>query len=313
VKRTINLLFSVILIAVSLFYTSVSNGQPANVGAIAKMTGDTLQKASSDTAWNTGGFISLNFGQVSLSNWAPGGENSMSLNSGFNGFANYDRGRIRWDNALILSYALQNTGSNGTRKTDDQIDFTSKFGFRFKKHQKWYYSALLNFKSQFTHGYDYPDDSTVVSKFLSPAYVTSSIGITWRPGSAFELLVSPVTSKMTIVGDSRLSDLGSFGVDKGKHVRSEMGAYLNAKFRKDILPNVTLASRLELFDNYTDPDKPNRKNVDVNWETGFLMKVNKLITASLVFQVVCDDNVLKTTQYRQVLGVGFGYRFASRK
>ncbi|MFM2136782.1 MAG: hypothetical protein RL021_2182 [Bacteroidota bacterium] len=286
--------------------------QPANVANIAKLTGDTLMAARSDTAWHAGGFVNLNFSQVSLSNWAPGGESSYSVNGSFNGFANYDKGRIRWDNSLLLSYALQKTASNGVRKTDDQIDFTSKFGYRLKKHVKWYYSALLNFKSQFANGYDYPE-KPVISKFMSPAYVTSSVGITWRPTDYFEVLFSPVTSKITFVlDDSIVGSNGRYGVEPGNNSRSEVGAYLNARFRKEIMTNVTLASRLELFDNYTDKVISNRDNVDVNWETGFLMKVNKLITASIVFQVVYDDNVLSDTQFRQVLGVGLGYKFANR-
>lgn len=302
-----------VVLFLTLLITRLAYAQPANVGGIAKITGDTLQGQKSDTAWFTGGFLNLNFGQVSLSKWAPGGENSFSVNGSFSGFANYDKGRVRWDNNLLLSYALLNTASNGTRKTDDQIDYTSKFGYRFAKHTKWYYSALLNVKSQMANGYDYPDDINVISKFLSPAYITSSVGITWRPTSYFEVLVSPVTSKVTLVLDDSIVGInGRYGVEPGTNSRSEVGAYMNARFRKEIMTNVTLASRLELFNNYSDKNTPNRKNVDVNWETGILMKVNKLITASLVVQVVCDDDVLKATQYRQVLGVGFGYKFANR-
>ncbi|MFM2207120.1 MAG: hypothetical protein RL213_1095 [Bacteroidota bacterium] len=290
----------------------LATAQISNVAGIAKLTGDTLQGPKSDTAWRAGGFVNINFSQVSLSNWAPGGESSFSVNGNFNGFANYDKGRVRWDNLLILSYAIQETGSDGLRKTDDQIDLTSKFGYRFKQHPKWYYSALLNFKSQFSNGYDYPE-TPVISRFLAPAYITSSLGITWRPADYFEVLVSPVTSKITLVMDDAIVGTdGRYGVKAGENSRSEMGAYLNARFRKEIMTNVTLASRLELFNNYADENTANRKNVDVNWETGILMKVNKVITASLVFQLVYDDDVLSDTQYRQVLGVGVGYKFSSR-
>jgi len=44
--------------------------------------------------------------------------------------------------------------------------------------------------------------------------------------------------------------LGAYGVDSGKTVRSEFGAYLNMKFKKDIMENITLTSKLELFNNY---------------------------------------------------------------
>ncbi len=68
-------------------------------------------------------------------------------------------------------------------------------------------------------------------------------------------------------------------------------------------------SRLELFNNYTDPVKRNRKNIDVNFETTLNMKVNKWITASITAQIVYDENVVARTQTRQVIGVGLGIKF----
>ena len=75
------------------------------------------------------------------------------------------------------------------------------------------------------------------------------------------------------------------------------------------MQNVTLITKLELFDNYTDKDKNNKTNVDVNWETGLNMKVNKLITATVATQLIYDHNVVKRTQFKEVLGVGFGLKF----
>lgn len=315
-----------LLLACFALSTMNALAQPAKVDDVAKLGGDTLKNAhDSDTSWTTGGLLNINFSQVALSNWAPGGESSYSIAGNFAGYANYAKDRIRWDNSLLLSYALQNTSSNGLRKTDDQIDLTSKFGYRMSGTSKWYYSALFNFKSQFAYGYSYPNDSNYISKFMSPAFAVTSIGATWRPTDYFEVLLSPVASKLTIVRDQDLADLGSFGVEgadldtagniipgTGKNIRSELGAYINARFRKEIMTNVTLASRLELFNNYTDEDKDNRTKIDVNWETGLFMKVNKYITASLVFQVVYDANVIERTQYRQVLGVGLGYNLRNR-
>ncbi|MFM9051228.1 MAG: DUF3078 domain-containing protein, partial [Bacteroidota bacterium] len=253
-KYTLPLLFTII--------TCSTVAQPGNVGAIAAFTGDTLSNKNTDTRgpWITGGFINVNVSQVSLSNWAPGGEGSFALSTNNSLYANYDKGRTRWDNLLITSYAIQKTSSESFRKTDDQIDFTTKFGYRFSSTSKWYYSLLANFKSQFANGYNYPDDTTIVSHFLAPAFVVGSFGFTYRPADYFEVFISPVSSRHIIVNDERLSNEGRFGVKPGSRSRSEFGAYLNARFRKEIMTNVTLATRLELFDNYTDEVKANRTN-----------------------------------------------------
>jgi hypothetical protein len=170
-------------------------------------------------------------------------------------------------------------------------------------------SFLFNFKSQFAPGYAIPNDSVIISNFFSPAYFTFSPGITFKPVEYFEVLISPATLKITVVNDSRLSDAGAYGVDPGETMRTELGAYLNAKFNKEIMTNVTLTSVLELFDNYTDKDKDNQSKVDVNWDTTLLLKVNKYITARLNTILIYDANVVETTQFKEILGLGFGYKF----
>ena len=81
------------------------------------------------------------------------------------------------------------------------------------------------------------------------------------------------------------------------------------KFKKDIMENITLTSKLELFNNYTDKDKNNAKKIDVNFENQINMKVNKYFTASILLVVVYDANVIERTQFKELIGVGFGYKF----
>jgi len=51
-------------------------------------------QAPIDTSWKKGGFISLSFTQVSLSNWAAGGEEAYSGIALLNLFANYAKDMI---------------------------------------------------------------------------------------------------------------------------------------------------------------------------------------------------------------------------
>ena len=265
------------------------------------------QTAVVDTSWKKGGFFGLNFNQVGLSNWQQGGDNSVALSATTNLFANYLKGKIDWQNSLDMAYALVQSGTDKLKKSDDKIDLTSKYSRKFS--EKWLYSILFNFKSQFTEGFNYPNDSNIVSNFFSPAYIILSPGITFKPVSYFEILVSPVTGKWTFVMDETLSDGGAYGVEAGENIRTEIGAYLNMKFQKDILENTNLMTKLELFNNYTDKDKDNAKKVDVNWEVMLAMKVNKYITASINTQLIYDANVIEKTQFKESIGVGLGYKF----
>lgn len=263
-----------------------------------------------DTSWKSGGLIAVNFSQVNLSQWSAGGENTMSLNTSINLYSNYLKGKNDWQNTLDFGYAFLKTATGGVKKSDDRIEFTSKYGRKFSK--SWLYSGLANFKSQFAPGYLYPNDSTIISNFMSPGFLTVSIGFTYKPVDYFEVFISPAAGKFTFVTSKSLSDMGAYGVDSGKSVRSEFGAYLNMKFKKELMTNVTLTSNLELFNNYTDENKQNAKNIDVNFNNTLNLKVNKYITASVNVQLVYDANIVERTQFKELIGVGFGYKFGKK-
>ncbi len=263
--------------------------------------------ADQDTSWKKGGFIGVAFSQVNLSNWAQGGENSMSLAGNGIVFANYAKEKIEWANDLTLNYAVVRSGKDYT-KSDDRIELNSKLGKKLGE-SKWLFSFLMNFKTQLGPGYNYPNDSVKISDIFSPAYLTLSAGFTWKPVDYFEVMISPATGKFTFVNDPFLSDIGAYGVDTGKTFRSEFGAYLNLRFKKDIIKNVNLLSKLELFNNYSDKNKDNASKVDVFWDSYLNMKINDFLTASLNFLVIYDANVVEKTQLKEMFGVGLGYKF----
>jgi hypothetical protein len=295
---------------------------------------ESLKKQIPDTikdGWKTGGVISLNLTQVSLTNWSSGGENSVSVNGILSLSANYKKGNSTWDNSLDLGYGFLKSGNSTSKKTDDKIDFTSKYGRKASTH--WYYAGLINFKSQMTVGYNYPNDSTEISNFLAPAYILGAIGMDYKPSKIFTLFISPITTKITIVNDQSLADAGAYGVEaaivdtlgkvitKGKTIRSEYGGYLRAILKKDIMKNVNLNTKLELFSNYSEGEP---ENIDVNWEVLIAMKVNKFISATISTQLIYDDDINVSidnnndgiidevgprVQFKEVLGIGLTVKF----
>ena len=168
---------------------------------------------------------------------------------------------------------------------------------------------MLNFKSQFSDGYDYPNDSVPISRFLAPAYILYSLGLDYKPNDKFSLFFSPITGKITIVSDGRLAAEGAFGVEPakydksgvriqaGKNVRYEFGAYLKSEINKNLMENVSLQSKLELFSSYDH----NPQNVDVNWEVLIVMKINKFLSANVNTNLVYDDDIKITDKNGKVL------------
>jgi hypothetical protein len=292
-----------------------------------------LKSTAVDTAksWNFGGVISFNGQQVSLTNWAAGGSNSISFGGIFSVYARYKKGKTTWDNNVDLGYGVIKQGTvKKWWKSDDKIQLTSKYGRQISK--SWYLSALGDFKTQFANGYNYPNDSIYISKFMAPGYGIAAIGVDYKPNDNFSIFVSPITGKFTIVNDDSLARNGAFGVQKEirdpynggkvtqkyKTHREELGAYLKLQYQTKIMDNVTFQTMLELFSNYLH----NPQNIDVNWTTLTTFKVNKFISATLSTQLIYDDDIkiLRTTgdnkgttgpdlQFKQVLGVGFSYKF----
>jgi hypothetical protein len=260
-----------------------------------------------DTSWKIGGFLGITFSQVSLSNWATGGDNSISLGGNTKLYANYAKDKTEWATDLVMNYAMVRTEEDGTTKSDDRIDLNSKYGHKISDH--WLVSALINFKSQFAAGYDASNDDSLISDLLSPGYFTAGVGMTWKPVEYFEVFMSPATAKLTFVENNYLSSIGAYGVDTGETMKTEFGAYLNFKFRKDIMKNVNLNSKLELFYNYSADATESAKGVDVNWDTYLDMKINDFLTASLNVLVVYDADVLAKTQVKEIFGIGLGYKF----
>lgn len=321
-------LLSILIISLS----SISYSQTTEEEKELVKAKDVLKKQNTDTieGWKTGGVLSVNLTQVSLTNWNAGGENSISVNGILSLFANYKKDKSAWDNSLDIGYGILKQDGAGARKTDDKIEFTSKYGRKAVKN--WYYAGLVNFKSQMTAGYNYPNDSTIISNFLAPGYVLGAIGMDYKPSDVLTVFISPLTMKMTIVNDQNLADAGAFGVEgavyddlgvlvnKGKTLRSEYGGYLRAQIKKDIMENVKLQTRIDLFSNYSDEPT----HVDVNWEVLIAMKVNKFISATISTNLIYDhdvdiavdengDDVIDAfgprVQFKEVLGVGLSFKF----
>ncbi len=268
-----------------------------------------------DTSWTISGQASINFSQVSFSNWVAGGRNSVSGVGIFNMSANYQKDRISWENTLKSGYGLLKEGEKETMKTEDKFEINSKVGIQSKNNEHLLYSSFVNFNTQFANGYNYPNTTDVISTWFAPAYLTVAAGIDYKPSKAFSLFVSPVSGKFTFVTDEELSNQGAFGVDPGETIRAELGATLKTEVKTTVVTNVDLSTALTLFSNYLD----NPQNIDVNWDVILNMKINDYLSANLLTTLIYDHDVLvplddqgntgRRIQFKQLLGVGLSYNF----
>ena len=294
------------------------------------------RKGDTISTWVKGGLLSFNIAQGSTKNWAAGAEPfSLTLNTFANIFANKIWGKYSWDNNLDLAYGLVNTTSLGLRKNNDIINLTSRIAHQIKG--PWNLAGLFNFRSQFTSGYQYSQETFNVngqpvlynikkrsSGLFAPAYITLAPGINYIPNKWFNIFYSPISLRGVIVSNDPYSYVfpngikpdgklevplaTAYGVDPIKKFDLQFGSFLSANLNKEIFKNITLVSRLDLFSNY----RHNPENIQIYLTNALVMKVNKYINVTYNLDMIYDDNIKQfgpnlnapRTQTRSLLGIG---------
>lgn len=278
----------------------------------------TAQEETQDSTkiWTRGGNISFLFNQSTFDNWLAGGENNFSGNVGLNYDFNYKKNDWTWDNKIIAEYGiLQTKNAEFEKKTTDRLEFNSLLGKKASGY--WYYSAFVNFRTQFTDGYVYGKDETTGvevreknTKFMSPGYLTFGPGMLWKKSDNLKVNLAPATSKLTFVNKDFTSDAGYvdgsyFGVDANKSMRYELGFYASGYYKFNLMENISMENILSLYSNYLEDPQ----NVDVDYQMNIVMTINRYISANFTFHTIYDDNAFRGFQTRQVLGVGVNYGF----
>ena len=152
--------------------------------------------------WEEALKTNVTLGQTSLTNWAAGGDNTISLAAYIDGNGNWKKGDMFWNNRLQLDYGFLWASSKPIiQKSTDRIYLESKWGYKAPSTKYLYFSANYDFKSQVTTGYEYKtpsvegledmdrkdqvnhwkDARVLKSGFLAPAYTNLALGIDFVP------------------------------------------------------------------------------------------------------------------------------------
>ncbi|MFB6341728.1 DUF3078 domain-containing protein [Saccharicrinis sp. FJH62] len=273
--------------------------------------------------WTIKGETGLTYSNAYFGNyWAAGGDNSNSLL--WRGLlnANWAGEKGAWNNTLDLSYGLLQQGDQNVRKMNDKIDFLSKYSINGFS-EKWRYTALLNFKTQFTEGFKYENNKILVSDFLAPAYVTASVGLEYLGDDKLKIFISPFSEKTTIVKESYydkkiinkaielqysgeivdenlepdqffldsartiLQSTETYGLAWRENVKNEIGALAQIIYdHPDMVKGFGLKTRLDLFAAYAHLNK-----IDIDWELWLTFQFNKYLSMNINTQMIYDDDI----------------------
>ena len=278
--------------------------------------------------YRTEASFALNQGMVS--NWVKGGENNISTALDITWYADYSNKPmlLSSNHFARIKYGLIASGEEGIRKNIDLVETNSKFNH--KAFGKFDFSAIMLFKTQISKGFNYPNDTIPVSKFMNPAILTLGIGLDYKPDKSTSINFSPLSYKGTFVPDTgRIAphiDQTRYGIASDRRSKHEPGVSIMITNELRPIKTVTVTNRLQLFTNYIH----NPLNIDVDWEMILQANLNwftdvrlntHLIfdddTKTLVFDrhrnpVLGSDGLQKKTariQFKELLGFSFVFRF----
>lgn len=279
--------------------------------------------AEEPPVWTKGAGIGLDFAQLLQINPRQGaGQNRLGLGGSINIFGNYRKGRVAWDNLGSWQFGVQRLGSGviaqGSdtkipfQKAIDELRINSKIGYKVTENSKFFYAGDLSLLSQLTPTYigtdDFPGNflsdisgmnATPLSKLFSPATITISAGIDFKPTKNLSFYYSPIGGKFIIVTDDIIAARGIHGnpvtKDAGGNIvgfentSSQLGSLLRMNYTGKYLEDrFAYTSALTLFSNYLL--KP--ENVDLDWTNELAFSIFKGFQAALTVNVFYDDDVL---------------------
>jgi hypothetical protein len=225
--------------------------------------------------------------QTYLVNWTKGGESSFTTMMDLLGNATYNNeaAKTQWINSMRLNYGTLSTKDNGFRKNNDLFEINSKFNKN--AWGKIVMCATLYMKNQLAKGYNSPNDSVVVSKFLNPASVTIGLGFEYKPLKSTTINMAPLSYKNTFVLDTAQIDQTNHGIEEGKKSRQEMGTQIVINNKFSPFKDLTIENRVRLFSNYLN----NPQNVDVDWEMILDQKINWFFSIRINLHLIYDDDI----------------------
>ncbi len=254
----------------------------------------TKQKTDLKEGWTKGGTINVAINESGRNDyWVKGGE---KFAIGVKGILDYDfdrkRNKSNWLNSFRARYGVTRATSTGTKflKNDDYFNFSSIYGKEFRKN--WNIAGFFSLESQFEQ------------YFLTPGYIKLGPGIMYKPNDNFSLLVSPAMLNLTTKLAPSVKNIPAFGVDSGKTVALGLGAFIQAKYAKNIAKGVNYKSVATIYSNYMD----HPANAILDWANLFTLTVNKYMGATVSVNVRYNDFEIGRLQTQHGIGVGLSYK-----
>ncbi len=264
-------------------------------------TDSTEVKEKPPVTWKKSVIGAVTFTQTGFTNWAKGGENTITWNSRLDG--KFRRNDGKWDYNIqgTLQFSQAKQEGKNVRNVVDRIDLDASLACRTNKYVNPEFGVGI--LTQFATGYDYKKDPPLAkSNFWDPVYLTQSLGAVVKVNSILRTRLG-VGLKQTITRNfNQYSD--NPATEKVEKFKFENGIDLNSNLDSKISTKVKVTSKLVLFSAFE-----HLTVIDVDWDTYFTAHLNKYLIVSLNVILKYDRDVLDKMQMRELASVGLTYNF----
>ncbi len=260
---------------------------------------------------------SLHFTQAFISdNWYQGGENNINVLGDVEWQLDLNQKlhpNILFSNTMHYKIGIMTAHSDSLRNysiNEDNFQLNTKFGYKAIKN--WYYSATLQFKTQFFNAYK-SNTHNLAASLLSPGELNVGLGMTYnyvdpKKDRSVSLSVAPASYNMKICRDITRLSPESFGIDAGHHTKHNFGSNMECKFIWTFNANIGWTARLYAFTDY--------KYVQGDFENTFDFSITRHLETKLYLHLRYDssrtrDAYWKYWQLKEILSFGLTYRFAT--
>ncbi|MBU1095349.1 MAG: DUF3078 domain-containing protein [Bacteroidetes bacterium] len=243
----------------------------------------------------------LNISQISFSNWAQGGDNSLAFTLMGEFSLKYKTEKWRFKNYVKTAFGKTKLGDADIRQTDNEIYLETVLSLNIG----WAVDPFISnsVRTAITEGFDYSKVPAVkIADLFDPGYITQSIGFTYdkseiiqtRLGIAFQ---ETFTNKLNQYSDDpdTKDKIEDFKFDTG------MESVTDAKLKLD--DNLLYTTKLRVFTRFQSLDV-----WDVRWDNAISAKVNSWLNVNLGIILIHEISQTRKTQLKEALQIGIVYR-----
>jgi hypothetical protein len=247
--------------------------------------------------WIPKGTAGFNLSQIAFSDWAQGGENSITYSLVGNFGVSYETVSNVFTNSLKATYGQTKINDNDFMTNDNEIFMETIFAYKFGWPVDPYISNTL--RTSITPGYKIEDGSQVqVVQFFDPGYLTQSIGFRYEKLGWFKNRLGFAVQEIFANKFTNFTD-DPDTPNEQETFKFETGLEYGQEIEVTVMENILMQSKLLLFTRFEDMGI-----WDVRWDNVFTAQVNKYINVNLNVILIHNIKQTRRTQVKEALQIG---------